>query len=126
MKNYRAFLAVLVASGLALTLPTLFGHAVAKADETAYLIAVTVRPGYHFPNGDPLAYGYEICEKAAGGRTYPDLMSDVRDDLNTTDEFQAMYLISQAANELCPAQIWSLRNSAVNYRPPSNPAGDGL
>jgi hypothetical protein len=27
-------------------------------------------------------------------------------------------LISQAVNELCPAQIWQLRNSAAHYRPP--------
>jgi hypothetical protein len=29
------------------------------------------------------------------------------------------YLLSQAAQELCPAQIWQLRQSAVGYRPPA-------
>jgi ribosomal protein S17E len=42
-------------------------------------------------------------------------VGDIKGDFNTNDEFQASYLISQAANELCPAQIWQLRNSAAGY-----------
>jgi hypothetical protein len=49
----------------------------ARADSTAYLIEVTVRPGYNFVNADSAV----------------------------------------TFNELCPAQIWQLRNSAANYRP---------
>jgi hypothetical protein len=48
-------------------------------------------------------------------------MGDIKADFNTSDDYQASYLISQAVNELCPALIWRLRNSAAHYRPP--PAG---
>ncbi|QRY48729.1 DUF732 domain-containing protein [Mycolicibacterium boenickei] len=92
---------------------------VARADQVAYLVNVTVRPGYNFPNADAaLSYGYGICGKLENGRSYGDLMNDVKTDFSTRDEFQASYLISQAANELCPAMIWTLRNSAAGYRPP--------
>jgi hypothetical protein len=90
-----------------------------RADATAYLVNVTVRPGYHFASAeDALGYGYGICDKVSGGRPYPQLVSDVKADFTTDDEFQASYLIGQAVNELCPAQIWNLRNSAAHYRPP--------
>jgi hypothetical protein len=93
-----------------------------RADVTAYLVNVTVRPGYNFANADAaLSYGHGICDKVSQGRTYAQLMGDVKSDFNTSDEYQASYLISQAVNELCPALIWQLRNSAAHYRPP--PAG---
>ena len=38
---------------------------------------------------------------------YPQLMVEVKADFNTSDEYQASYLISQAAQELCPALIWA-------------------
>nr|WP_242657351.1 MULTISPECIES: DUF732 domain-containing protein [Mycobacterium] len=92
----------------------------ARADSVAYLVNVTVRPGYNFPDADAaLAYGRGICDKVAATRGYPALVGDVQADFGTTDEFQATYLISQAVNELCPALIWQLRNSAANYRPPA-------
>ncbi|MFV8054709.1 DUF732 domain-containing protein [Mycobacterium sp. 48b] len=91
---------------------------VASADSVAYLVNVTVRPGYNFPNPDAaLAYGHTICDKLAAGRGYPQLMSDVKSDFGNSDEYQASYLISQAVNELCPSLIWQLRNTAANYRP---------
>lgn len=91
----------------------------AHADVTAYLVNVTVRPGYNFANADAaIAYGQGICDKIASGRSYAQIMGDVKSDFATSDEFQASYLITQAANELCPAQIWQLRNSAAGYRPP--------
>jgi hypothetical protein len=90
----------------------------AQADAVAYLVNVTVRPGYNFPNAAAaLDYGNGICDKVAAGRGYADLVGDVKADFNTSDEFQASYLISQAVGELCPALIWQLRNSAANYRP---------
>jgi hypothetical protein len=90
-----------------------------RADVVAYLLNVTVRPGYNFANADAaLSYGHGICDKVAGGRTYAQVMGDVKADFNTSDEYQASYLISQAVNELCPALIWQLRNSAAGYRPP--------
>jgi hypothetical protein len=91
----------------------------ARADTVAYLVNVHVRPGYNFPNADAaLSYGYGICDKVAAGRGFPQVMADVRADFNTSDDFQASYLISQAVNELCPAQIWELRNSAAHYQSP--------
>jgi hypothetical protein len=91
----------------------------ARADVVAYLVNVHVRPGYNFPNAQAaLDYGYGICDKVSQGRPFPQLMGDVKADFNTSDEYQASYLISQATNELCPALIWQLRNSAAHYQPP--------
>ncbi len=91
----------------------------ASADAAAYLIGVTVRPGYNFPNADAaLGYGYGICDKVVAGRTFGDVMGDVRGDFRIDDDYQASYLISQAVNELCPAQIWQLRKSAAHYQSP--------
>lgn len=88
----------------------------ANADPTAYLVNVTVRPGYNFVNADQaLAYGHGICDKIASGVTFRRLVDDIKVDFNTTDGFQATYLISQSAQELCPEQIWQLRNSAAGY-----------
>jgi hypothetical protein len=88
-------------------------------DEVAYLVNVTVRPGYNFPNAQAaLAYGYGICDKISVGRPYAQLVADIKADFRTSDEYQASYLISQAAQELCPANIFQLRNSAAGYVPP--------
>jgi hypothetical protein len=112
-------------AGVFLGCAALFGGAAvevspcARADLVAYLVNVHVRPGYNFPNADAaLSYGYGICDKVAAGRGFPDVMADVRVDFNTSDDYQASYLISQAVNELCPAQIWQLRNSAAHYQSP--------
>jgi Protein of unknown function (DUF732) len=91
----------------------------ARADVVAYLVNVTVRPGYRFANADAaLSYGYGICDKVSQGRGYAQVMGDVKTDFSTSDEYQASYLISQAVNELCPAVNWQLRNSAAHYRAP--------
>jgi hypothetical protein len=91
----------------------------ARADAVAYLVNVHVRPGYNFPNADAaLSYGYGICDEVAVGRGFAQVMADVRADFNTSDDYQALYLINQAVNELCPAQIWRLRNSAAHYQSP--------
>jgi hypothetical protein len=88
------------------------------ADDVAYLVNVTVRPGYNFANaGAALAYGHGVCDKVAQGRPYAQIVRDIWADFNTNDEYQASYLIVQSVNELCPALIWQLRNSAANYRP---------
>ena len=93
----------------------------ARADEVAYLVNVHMRPGYGFPDADTaLAYGNGICDKVTAGVPFAQLMADVRTDFDTTDEYQALYLISQATQELCPAQIWRLRESAAGYRSPTN------
>lgn len=91
----------------------------ARADAVAYLLNVTVRPGYHFANSDvALAYGHGVCDKIAAGGSYGQIMGDVKAEFANPDEYQASYLISQAAQELCPALIWQLRNSAAHYHPP--------
>ena len=109
------FLAYAAVFGVA----TLAASPCARADVVVYLVNVHVRPGYNFPDADAaLSYGYGICDKVAAGRGFPEVMADVRADFNTSDDFQASYLISQAVNELCPAQIWQLRNSAAHYQSP--------
>jgi hypothetical protein len=88
-----------------------------RADTVAYLVNVTVRPGYNFANAEQaLGYGYALCDTVAAGRSYGQVLEDIKADFNTTDHYQASYLITQAVNELCPAQIWQLRNSAAGYR----------
>jgi len=89
----------------------------AQADAMAYLVNVTMRPGYAFTNAEEaLGYGHGICESLSRGRGYLQLINDVKDDFTTSDDYQASYLISQSVNELCPALIWQLRNSAAHYR----------
>jgi hypothetical protein len=90
----------------------------AGADATGYLLNVTVRPGYNFLDADAaLRYGYGICDKVVAGERYSQLIDEVGSEFNTFDYFQAAYLVNQAVNELCPAQIWQLRASAARYTP---------
>jgi hypothetical protein len=89
------------------------------APEVEYLYNVTVRRHYNFPNGDALGYGYGICDNVTRGTSYAQMASNVRNDLATNDEYDVTYLISNAVDTLCPAQIWQLRNSAQHYRPPT-------
>lgn len=90
----------------------------AHADEVAYLVNVHVRPGYNFPNAEAaLGYGRSVCDRVATQMTYAELVNQVKADFRTTDYYQAGYLINQAVNELCPAQIWQLRQSAAGYTP---------
>jgi len=87
----------------------------ARADAVAYLVNVTVRPGYDFANADAaLSYGHDLCDKVSQGRSYGHVIADIKADFTTVDEYQASYLVSQAVNELCPALIWQLRNSAAH------------
>ncbi|KZS84642.1 MULTISPECIES: DUF732 domain-containing protein [Mycobacterium] len=96
------------------------GAPAAHADAVAYLVNVTVRPGYNFPDAaTALAYGNGICEKVRAGERYPQIIAEVKSDFDTSDEYQASYLISQAVGELCPAQIWQLRQTAAGYVPPA-------
>lgn len=105
------FLILMAALFLAVAAPR------ANADAVAYLVNVTMRPGYGFANADDaLRYGNSLCDRMSEGRTYASLIGDIKTDFNTTDEYQASYLLSQAVNELCPALIWQLRKSAANYR----------
>jgi hypothetical protein len=108
---FGALLAVLVTAPVALANP-------AAADDVAYLVNVAVRPGYGFRDAaDALTYGHGICEEIAEGRPYAQLIADVKAQRSTSDDYQGAYLVNQAANELCPALIWQLRQSAAHYRP---------
>ena len=92
----------------------------ARADVVAYLLNVTVRPGYNFAGADQaIAYGQGICDKIGAAEPFGQIVGDVQTDVGTGDSYQATYLISQAAQELCPAQIWQLRQLAAHYRPQS-------
>jgi hypothetical protein len=114
----RTLLGCLIVTSVILLALTVGGAARARADAVAYLIEVTVRPGYNFANADDaLGYGNQVCDKVSQGRTYADLIGDVKSDFQTADEFQASYLIDKAVNELCPAQIWQLRRTAAHYQP---------
>lgn len=105
-------------SGAVICAVSLLAAPTVCADPVAYLVNVTVRPGYNFADADEaLAYGNGICDKIAAGRGYSELVGDVKADFATGDDYQGSYLIAQAANELCPALIWQLRNSAAHYRP---------
>jgi hypothetical protein len=91
-----------------------------QADDVGYLINVTLRPGYNFPNAQAaLDYGNGLCDRIGQRQSYSDLATAIRSDFNTADEFQVSYLLSQATQELCPAQIWQLRQSAAGYRAPA-------
>jgi Protein of unknown function (DUF732) len=88
------------------------------APEVEYMYNVEVRRHYDFPNNDAIGYGYGICGKVGAGEGYAQVMGDVKRDVSPNDEFAANYLVSYAVDNLCPAQISQLRNSAQGYRPP--------
>jgi Protein of unknown function (DUF732) len=114
-------LATMSAAG-ALCVTAVFAAPPSRADDVAYLVNVTVRPSYNFPNPQAaLDYGYGLCDRMRAGQGYRDLMAVVKSDFATSDDYQASYLISQSAQELCPAMIWQLRRSAAGYRPAASP-----
>lgn len=119
MIKTHALEVLLAIPAVALTAAALAVAPAARADAVAYLVNVTVRPGYHFTNADDaLSYGHRICDGVAAGRTYAEVTTRVKTDFANPDEYQASYLIAQAVNELCPALIWQLRNAAAHYRSP--------
>ena len=88
-------------------------------DVVAYLVNVHVRPGYNFPNADAaLSYGYGICDKVAAGRGFPEVMADVRADFNTSDDYQASYLIIAGCQRTLPRSDLAAANSAAHYQSP--------
>lgn len=100
------------------------GTPVGHADAVAYLVNVTMRPGYNFPDAEAaLAYGRGICDRVGRGSRYADDLGAVKADFATDDDYQTAYLINQAVNELCPALIWQLRRSAAHYPPPVDGEG---
>lgn len=107
----KRVIAALVTAGAAVALAPS-----ASADTVAYLVNVHVRPGYNFPNAEAaIGYGNTICDRVAAKMGYAQLVDQVKADFRTADYYQGAYLINQAVNELCPAQIWQLRQSAAGY-----------
>ena len=119
--NKPTLTGALTLPALAITCAGVLASPPAHADTVAYLINVTVRPGYNFANADDaLTYGRSVCTRIDSGQRYADVMGQIKSDFNNPDDYQASYLITQAVNELCPALIWQLRHSAANYRPPES------
>ena len=108
-----------ILAAVSLSVVALAGAPSAHADQVAYLVNVTVRPGYNFPNADALGYGYSVCDCVRAKIGYAQLVDEVNRDFDTGDYYQGAYLINQAVNELCPAQIWQLRQSAAGYTVPA-------
>jgi hypothetical protein len=120
VRCFRAFgiaaTVVVVGSTSVALVPSVYA---APAPEVEYVYDVMVRRHYNFPNSsDAVNYGYGICDKVRRGNSYAQVMGDVRNDVVPNDEFAANYLVSYAANLLCPERIWQLRNSAAHYQPP--------
>ena len=89
------------------------------APEVEYTYNVIVRRHFNFPNNDALGYGFGICDKLSRGESYPNIMTDVKQDVFPNDEGAANYVVSYATGILCPSQLWQLRNSAAGYQPPA-------
>lgn len=114
---HAALVLALASAGIWAAVATGTPHA--SADATAYLIAVIVRPGYNFADAEEaLDYGQGICDKLKAGQGYRQLLRGIAAEFNTSDEYQAQYLINEAVDNLCPAQIWQLRNAGRRYVPP--------
>ncbi len=78
-----------------------------------------MRKQFSFANtADAIGYAHGICDKITGGTSYAQVIGDVKNDVRPNDEYSANYLISNAVNIYCPAQLWQLRNSAGTYVPP--------
>ena len=88
----------------------------AHADAVAFIVNVTMRPGYNFPNADAaIAYGNGICDKIRAGEPFIQLVRETKADFDSSDDWQGIYIIGQAAQELCPGLIWQLRKSAEGF-----------
>jgi hypothetical protein len=97
---------------------TPLAHAV-PAPDIEFIYDTTVRKQYSFANtADAISYAHGICDKITGGASYAQVIGDVKNDVLPNDEYSANYLISNAVNIYCPAQLWQLRNSAGGYVPP--------
>jgi hypothetical protein len=111
-------LAALMVTAMFSCASTTLAHAV-PAPDIEFIYDTTVRKQYNFANtADAIAYAHGICDKITGGASYGQVIGDVKNDVQPNDEYSANYLISNAVNIYCPAQLWQLRNSAGSYVPP--------
>jgi hypothetical protein len=93
-------------------------HAV-PAPDVEFIYDITVRRQYSFASAaDAINYAHGICDKFTNGASYAQVMGDVKNDVRPNDEYAANYLVSNAVNIFCPAQLWQLRNSAGGYVAP--------
>jgi Protein of unknown function (DUF732) len=115
----RMVLATIIGALMATATPLPCAYAV-PAPEVEFVYDVAVRRHYNFPGNDAVGYGHIICDKVTAGRTYAQVMGDVKNDVSPNDEFASNYLVANAVNILCPEQIWQLRNSAAGYQTPSS------
>jgi len=121
MMKRDMWLAALIVAATALGGATVLApraHAV-PAPDIEFIYDTTVRKQYSFANtADAISYAHGICDKITGGAGYAQVIGDVKNDVQPNDEYSANYLISNAVNIYCPAQLWQLRNTAGGYVPP--------
>ena len=116
----RMWLAVLVVGAMVGAVLTAMprAHAV-PAPEVEFIYDITVRRQYSFASAaDAINYAHGICDKLTNGASYAQVMGDVKNHVRPNDEYAANYLVSNAVNIFCPAQLWQLRNSAGGYVAP--------
>lgn len=116
--NIAKLAVVFLAAAGCVTIAPAPAHA-APGPEVEYTYNVIVRRHFDFPNNDAIGYGFGICSKVTQGVGYPQVMADVKRDVRPNDEGAANYVVSYAVGILCPAQVYTLRNSAAGYRPPA-------
>ena len=59
----------------------------AHADPVTYVNSVNVRPGFNFPSGDAaIAYGRGVCDKIAAGRSYGQIIGDIKVEVTDGDD----------------------------------------
>jgi len=110
--------AVVIAAAIVGGGATPLAHGV-PAPDIEFIYDTTVRKQYNFANtAEAISYAHGICDKITGGTSYSQVIGDVKNDVRPNDEYSANYLISNAVNIYCPAQLWQLRSSAGGYVPP--------
>lgn len=94
----------------------------ARADVVAYLVNVTVRPGYNFANADAaLSYGHGLCEKVSRGRPY----AQTTDDGMAVDGGRSNTTVTSSPRALVMAHPSSLSTSITiaRWRSRHQPSG---
>src|SRR6267154_2702690 len=87
--NKATLIAALTLPALAMTCAAVLGSPPAHADTVAYLVNVTVRPGYNFANAaDALSYGHTVCTDIGSGRSYADVIGQIKSHFNNPDDYR--------------------------------------
>ena len=103
-----AITARLLVTGAAAACTAAIGFAQpAQADSVGYLVSVTLRPGYNFPNADAaLSHGYGLCDQIGSGVRYGQLVNH-QVGLRHRRRVPASYLISQPPRSCAPPRSGS-------------------